>query len=769
MPSLIRSRLGWLSVLCVFCSAPIWAETSERVALVVGNSAYKHAPLANPKNDAEGMAALLTRAGFKVDRQLDTDMGALQDAVARFGQTIKDPQVKFGLFYYAGHGLQQDWRNYLVPVDANIRSAADVPKQTVDVSQLLRYMKEEQGRSFLIILDACRDDPFAGTYKPSAKGLSQFDAPVGSLLAYATAPGNVAQDGAGSNGLYTSHLLKEFAVQGVRIEDAFKRVRLNVRMASRGQQVPWESTSLEEDLYLFPNRSRALTESEKDQLLEKEMKAWQGVKNSDDPEVLAGFIREFPSGSASELAGSRMNRLLAAMAKREQQKFVAAAQSAAQAAHELAESERLARLRAAEAEAKRVAAETAEHERLLQTQAQAVQEEVRRAQLAKEAAERAELARVAEEKARLAELEAARLARVAQAEAAQAARVAEEDAARKASLAKAEAELRRARLAQEESERLARLAEEEAAQRARIAEAKADQLAKQALQSQQQAERETQRIQALAMAAVQEEQARQQRAQVLAVQQELARLAALRIQRDAEERALQEQAQQAVQHFAQQAEQNLLEAQATEAKKLALQAKEPGVAAVAELVPTPYFKGYAEHQRSYQLGDVYSLRVIDRVNKTTNPLVMKVTRVDVDNERVEYNDGEYVSDLMGNTTTNLRGRFSTPRQFYPAELIVGKKWTTRFVQSRPNNVQYTFEYKLKVVGKETITVPAGTFETFKIEARGFNNNLGAYLERDIWVTPGVNADIAHEIRVRLRSGWVEQNDRQELVSQVRGG
>jgi hypothetical protein len=128
-----------------------------------------------------------------------------------------------------------------------------------------------------------------------------------------------------------------------------------------------------------------------------------------------------------------------------------------------------------------------------------------------------------------------------------------------------------------------------------------------------------------------------------------------------------------------------------------------------------------------------------------------------------------VSDLVGNTTTNLRGRFSTPRQFYPAELIVGKKWTTRFVQSRPNNVQYTFEYKLKVVGKETITVPAGTFETFKIEARGFNNNLGAYLERDIWVTPGVNADIAHEIRVRLRSGWVEQNDRQELVSQVRGG
>src|SRR5450830_1069835 len=739
MRSLIRSRLGWLSVLCVLCSAPVWAQTAERVALVVGNSAYQYAPLDNPKNDAVGMAALLTRAGFKVDRQLDTDMGALQEAVARFGQATRDPHVKFGLFYYAGHGLQQDWHNYLVPVNAQIRSAADVPKQTVDVSELLRYMKEEQGRSFLIILDACRDDPFAGTYKPSARGLSQFDAPVGSLLAYATAPGNVAQDGAGSNGLYTSNLLREFSVEGVRVEDAFKRVRLNVRMASRGQQVPWESTSLEEDLYLFPHPARLLTEAEKDQLLEKEMKAWQGVKNSDDPEVLAGFIREFPSGSASELAGSRMNRLLAAMVKREQQKFVTAAQSAAQAAQELAESERLARQRAAQAEARRVAAE--------------------------EAAERAELARVAEEKARLAEMEAARLARVAQEEAARAARVAEEEAVRKARMAEAEAALRQSRLAEEESARRARLAEEDAAQRARLAEAKAELLAKEAMQTQQQAEREAKRVEALAVAAAQEEQARQQRAQVLAVQQELARLATLRTQREAEERAMQEQAQQAVQQFALQAEQSLREAQATEAQKLALQAKETQ----AELAPTPYFKGYAEHQRSYQVGDVYTLRVIDRVNRTTNPLVMKVTRVDLDNERVEYNDGEYVSDLMGNTTTNLRGRFSTPRQFYPAELMVGKKWTTRFVQSRPNNVKYTFEYKLKVVGKETITVPAGTFETFKIEARGFNNNLGAYLERDIWVTPGVNADIAHEIRVRLRGGWVEQNDRQELVSQVRGG
>lgn len=151
-------------------------------------------------------------------------------------------------------------------------------------------------------------------------------------------------------------------------------------------------------------------------------------------------------------------------------------------------------------------------------------------------------------------------------------------------------------------------------------------------------------------------------------------------------------------------------------------------------------------------------------SKNAKPMVMKVTQVDLPAERVVYNDGEFSSDLMGNSTKNLRGSFSTPRQLYPAELIIGKKWQTRFKQSRPAGITYTYQYDLKVVAKEKITVPAGTFDAYKIEARGFNMELGAYLERNIWVTPGVNADIAHEIKVRLRSGRIEQADRQELVS-----
>ena len=126
------------------------AETGERIALVIGNSAYPGAPLANPQNDARAMGDLLRRAGFVVDQQLDTSHAELSHAVSRFGMAIINPKVKFGLFYYAGHGLQQEWRNYLVPVSADIRSADDVRKKTVDVSALLAYMDRAKGRSFLV-------------------------------------------------------------------------------------------------------------------------------------------------------------------------------------------------------------------------------------------------------------------------------------------------------------------------------------------------------------------------------------------------------------------------------------------------------------------------------------------------------------------------------------------------------------------------------------------------------------------------------------------
>ncbi len=826
---------------------PLAYSQSERMALVVGNSAYPGAPLTNPKNDARAMADLLRQAGFTVDQQMDTSQAQLTQAVARFGQAIKDPKVKFGLFYYAGHGLQQDWRNYLVPVSADIRTAADVQKQTVDVSALLTYMEQAKGRSFLVILDACRDDPFAGGFKPAASGLSQFDAPSGSLLAYATAPGKVAQDGIGANGLYTGNLLREFAVKGVRLEDAFKRVRLSVRIASNGQQVPWESTSLEEDVYLFPFERKKLTEAEQDVQLEQELNSWLRVRSSSDITQLVNFIREYPSGSASELAQSRLSRLLNAQAVKEanQQQVVAANAMQQQIIRDSQEKVQTARLQAEKAEAQRLAAQQAEVARQQAQAAELVRLEAVRAEAARQAEQQAQAVRLAEQQLKAAqELAAQREAqRVAAAQA--------QEQARLALLAEQQ------QAAQRETQRLAQAREQERAQeQQRLAMVQAQQLEAARVQAQQAeaARVQAQRVEAARQEAQAQEQARAQareqaqaqalareqaqalaarQAQELAAAQAAERAAAAAAQAKeqaaaaAAQKALQERqalaaleaekaqaARQEAQRQAQlQAEavaaaqarerEAVLQAQRVEQQRQTQAAAEAEKARVAQaelarltaekeqaaarlatqtlaaaqstpatsvalpaqtLAATPYFKGYQEHQRSYQKGDFFNYQVIDVYTKASKPLNLQVTTVNMEADRVEYNDGEYISDTMGNTTTNPRGGFSTPRQFYPAELFVGKKWQSAFKQARPGGITYTFRYDMKVVARETITVPAGTFDTFKIEARGFNVQLGARLERNIWVAPGVSGDIAHEIFVRLRNGAVEQNDRQELVA-----
>ena len=365
-------RTAWAAMsVTAMASAP---HAEERVALVVGNAAFAVAATGQcARSDANSMSELLMRAGFIVDKQLDVDRAQLQAAVDRFGRAIQDPKIKLGVFYYAGHGVQVNWRNYIIPIGAEIRSAVDVPIKGVDVSDVMQYMKVAGDRSFLVILDACRDDPFKSSFRPPLKGLSQYDAPSGVLLAYATAPGKVALDGDGNNGLYTSYLLRELGMKGIRLEDAFKRVRLSVRLASGGVQIPWEATSLEADVYLFPVKQPELTEDERDQLLEREMKGWLNVKLSDDPKVLAEFIREFPSGSASELAQSRLNRIFARAADRELERnrreaAEAQAKASAQAAGRIAEAERLT---AAKAEGERLAMESADRERAQLTKAYA--------------------------------------------------------------------------------------------------------------------------------------------------------------------------------------------------------------------------------------------------------------------------------------------------------------------------------------------------------------------------------------------------------------
>ncbi len=300
----------WLAGIA-FASFGATAQAPEdvRVALVIGNSAYPgNAALANPANDARAMAEVLGRAGFKVVQAQDADKAGMLDAIAQVTASLNGRQG-IGMLYYAGHALQLDWRNYMVPVDARLARAADVPAQTVDVAQVLDAFKGAGTRVNIIVLDACRDNPFAGA--ASSKGLAQLDAPPGTFLAFATAPGHVAQDGEeGGNGLYTRYLLQEISKPQARIEDVFKRVRLQVRQKSQGRQVPWEGTSLEDDFFFDSGKkAEAPAEAEKAKLFAQEKADWDRIKDSRAPEDIYAFLQKYPTGSISELAQSRLERL----------------------------------------------------------------------------------------------------------------------------------------------------------------------------------------------------------------------------------------------------------------------------------------------------------------------------------------------------------------------------------------------------------------------------------------------------------------------------
>lgn len=226
------------------------APAEPRIALVIGNGRYKQSPLANPVNDARAIAKALAESGFAVTKKEDLALKDMHLALRDFGDALKQGGV--GLFYFAGHGVQVKGRNYLVPVDADIEREDEVVYNSLDASQVLDKMESASNRLNIVILDACRNNPFARSMRSAATGLAQMDAPVGTLIAFSTAPGSVASDGQGGNGLYTQHLLRSLREPGAKIEDVFKRVRASVRRDSKGRQIPWESTSLEGDFIFVP-------------------------------------------------------------------------------------------------------------------------------------------------------------------------------------------------------------------------------------------------------------------------------------------------------------------------------------------------------------------------------------------------------------------------------------------------------------------------------------------------------------------------------------
>ncbi|MEQ9491080.1 MAG: caspase family protein [Alphaproteobacteria bacterium] len=231
-------------------SVQVRASDEQRIALVIGNGDYRSAPLRNPVNDATLMSETLTELGFDVSLHTDAGRRDMRRAIADFGKKLEDAHGNaIALIYYAGHGVQIDGENYLIPVDAEIFEALDVKIEGIQASAMLDAMAWTDSRMNIVILDACRNNPFVTVSRTSGGGLARMDAPTGTLLAYSTAPGMVAEDGTGRNSPYTQALARAMKEEGRKIEDVFKRVRVSVLDRTNERQVPWESSSLVGDFY----------------------------------------------------------------------------------------------------------------------------------------------------------------------------------------------------------------------------------------------------------------------------------------------------------------------------------------------------------------------------------------------------------------------------------------------------------------------------------------------------------------------------------------
>lgn len=271
------------------------AAAEKRVALVIGNSTYASAPLKNPANDAEDIAATLKGSGFEVIALKNSNQVAMKRAVREFGQKARAAEA--ALFYFAGHGMQVKGVNYLVPVAADIQSEADAEDQTVSLDYVLRTMEDSGARFNVAILDACRNNPFARSFRSASRGLAQVQAATGTLIAYATAPGGVAADGEGRNGIYTKHLIESIRETDGDILRVFQRVRTGVFKETEGKQTPWESISLVGDFYfrtgtpvasMVSGAAVQLEDLEQEEATRKQWEQWQSRMQADYEKTL-GF------------------------------------------------------------------------------------------------------------------------------------------------------------------------------------------------------------------------------------------------------------------------------------------------------------------------------------------------------------------------------------------------------------------------------------------------------------------------------------------------
>ena len=321
-----------LALLMAAAAGSSAAAEERRVALVIGNGDYANtADLPNPPNDGRRVAEALRALGFEVLSGVDLDYQGMQDIIRLYARTLRGADV--GLFFYAGHGLQVNGRNYIVPTDALLEDEADLPFETLNVSVVLEQMEREP-RTNLVFLDACRDNPLARTLARSmgtrstaiGRGLARINAGLGTLIAYATEPDNVALDGQGENSPFTKALLNHIDTPGLEVRQMLTRVRMDVISETQGQQVPWDHSSLVSEFFFEvpaaaeePEVAAVPDQPAADDAMDRpprgqvdpslERVFWETIQSSGDPRDFELYLEQFPDGVFAGLARYRLASL----------------------------------------------------------------------------------------------------------------------------------------------------------------------------------------------------------------------------------------------------------------------------------------------------------------------------------------------------------------------------------------------------------------------------------------------------------------------------
>ena len=327
------NRLGFVLALLAV-ALPGGARAETRVALVIGNGAYDHLPaLVNPPNDARLMAATLEGLGFEVLERVDVDQHDMKRAIQEFGRRLESAgEDTVGLFYFAGHGVQAKGVNYLIPVAARIEREPDLEIEAIPLDWVLAQAEAARNRMNILILDACRDNPVARSVRSAARGFTAVDAPRGTLIAYATSPGDVALDGTGRNSPYTQALAETISQPGLVAESAFRTVRVKVMEATGERQVPWENSSLTGEFYFSSEGAQELAALSQPEVVETpsqpagdgsrggseraELMFWESIEGADSPALFETYLARFPDGLFAPIARERLERLAGASSGR---------------------------------------------------------------------------------------------------------------------------------------------------------------------------------------------------------------------------------------------------------------------------------------------------------------------------------------------------------------------------------------------------------------------------------------------------------------------